>query len=133
YKTETSNKNIYLYKKVNLSKNEFSNGELNARIINRYNPPIASPDESKNETFDLDINKKWVNDSKNDRPKSLNFKLLANGEETGKSLTITESENWKGSFKNLPKCDKNNKEILYSVKEEIPFGYTVKYDYNMDT
>lgn len=50
YKTETSNKNIYLYKKVNLSKNEFS-----------------------------------------------------------------------------------NKEILYSVKEEIPFGYTVKYDYNMDT
>lgn len=133
YKTETSNKNIYLYKKVNLSKNEFSNGELNARIINRYNPPIASPDESKNETFDLDINKKWVNDSKNDRPKSLNFKLLANGEETGKSLTITESENWKGSFKNLPKYDKNNKEILYSVKEEIPFGYTVKYDYNMDT
>lgn len=78
------------------------------------------------ELFDIPVTKVWneyMSDSSK-RPTSITIKLLANGEDTGRSLTLTEGVSWKGIFKNLPKCDADGKEIDYTIEEgEVEFYY----------
>lgn len=75
----------------------------------------------------IDVEKKWSGDAKADRPDSVTIKLLADGKETDKSLKLTAENDWKGTFKNLPKYSTANgekSEIVYTVVEvEVP-GYT---------
>lgn len=132
YKTNSSSGNIYLYRKVNLSKNTLSQNSVVAKIVNRYEPPTVEPGGNVEETISLEVNKKWKNDNEKDRPQYLKLNLLANGKDTGKTLTLTAKDNWSGVFADLSKYDENKKEISYSVKEDVPNGYTVKYDYNFD-
>ena len=50
--------------------------------------------------------------------------LLADGKDTGKSVTLDKASRWKGEFKNLPKYDdKDGHEIAYTVKENKIEGY----------
>lgn len=70
------------------------------------------------------VNKVW-DDNENSagkRPDSVTIKLLANGDDTQKSLVLNESNNWRGSFTNLaPKSD-GGKDIVYTVKEDtVPY------------
>ncbi len=50
--------------------------------------------------------------------------LLADGTDTGKTLTLDETGNWKGSFDGLRKYKADGTEIVYTVKEDDVANYT---------
>ncbi|HEM6034980.1 TPA: Cna B-type domain-containing protein, partial [Streptococcus suis] len=59
-------------------------------ITNSYTPGSTS----------VQVTKAWEdkNDQDGKRPESVTIKLLADGEETGKTLTLTKADNWTGTF-----------------------------------
>ena len=57
------------------------------------------------------------------RPQSVLVHLLADGQDTGISVTVDEVMGWKYSFENLPRF-KDGKEIVYSVREGEVEGYS---------
>src|SRR5699024_7517321 len=59
--------------------------------------------------------KTWLDDGTDKRPESITVKLLANGEETDKSIDVTSEDDWKYAFTDLDKFDDKGKEIAYSV------------------
>ena len=61
------------------------------------------------------------------RPESVTIHLYADNVDTGKKTTISEATNWEYSFSNLKLTDENGKTITYTIKEDVPAGYTVKY------
>lgn len=77
---------------------------------------------------DITGTKTWVdnNDQDGTRPDEITVHLYADGEDTGKSTTLSEATNWEYSFKNLPQY-KNGSVIDYTIVEEVPEGYTVDY------
>ena len=73
------------------------------------------------------VKKVW-NDSNNQdgkRPSSITVKLLADGQDTGETLTLNEANGWAGSFTNLD-ADKGGTPIQYTVVEVTVAGYTSK-------
>ena len=72
------------------------------------------------EKVNVPVKKEWVG-SKAD---SVTVHLLADGVDTGKTLTLDEVGNWKGSFDNLRKYKADGTEIVYTVKEDEVSGYT---------
>ena len=75
----------------------------------------------------VDVEKRWSGDVEADRPGSVTINLLADGQQTDKSLELTAENGWKGTFTDLPKyvtVDGEKTEIVYTVVEvEVP-GYT---------
>ncbi|UJD01942.1 Cna B-type domain-containing protein [Streptococcus oralis] len=70
------------------------------------------------------VKKVW-NDSDNQdgkRPESITVKLLADGQDTGKTLELNKDNNWSGSFTDLD-VNKAGKAIVYSVVEVTVTGY----------
>lgn len=68
----------------------------------------------------LTVEKKWNGESAN----QVEIKLLADGT-TKEKVTLTEADQWKHSFENLPKFDANDgHEIVYTVEETALSGYT---------
>ena len=57
------------------------------------------------------------------RPQTVLVHLLADGQDTGISVTVDEAMGWKYSFENLPRF-KDGKEIIYSVREDEVEGYS---------
>ena len=51
------------------------------------------------------------------RPKNIKVRLFADGKDTGKVLTLSVINNWKGSFTELPKYTKDRKLIKYTIRE----------------
>lgn len=91
-------------------------------ITNTHTPEITSVEGEK--TWDDAGNQ----DGK--RPESITVNLLANGTKK-ESKTVTAGDNWKYSFKDLPKYE-NGKEITYTVTENAVTGYSTKIDgYNI--
>lgn len=74
--------------------------------------------------------KTWLDDGPDERPDAITVKLLANGEETGKSIEVTAEDNWKYAFTDLDKFDNKGKEIAYSVDEKDVKGYEKSFDGN---
>lgn len=70
----------------------------------------------------IQVTKAWEdkNDQDGVRPNSVTIKLLADGKETGKTLTLTKANKWTGTFTDLDEY-KAGKKIKYTVKEE-PVG-----------
>lgn len=68
----------------------------------------------------ISVEKVWEdgNDEAKKRPDFVTVKLLANGEDTTKYLTLRAEDDWKGAFRDLP-FSENDKMIRYTV-EEIP-------------
>ncbi|WP_033600006.1 Cna B-type domain-containing protein, partial [Enterococcus faecalis] len=57
-------------------------------------------------------------------PESVSFHLLRNGVEVeGKTVELSESNNWTGSFKGLDYYDADGNKYIYSVKEDKVPGY----------
>ncbi len=75
---------------------------------------------------DYQVTKTWDDDSDRDglRPASLTVRLYANGKDTGKTIELTEENGWKEAFEHIPYTDENGSVIRYSVREELPEGYT---------
>ena len=74
---------------------------------------------------EVSVKKVWKDADNQDgkRPSSITVKLLADGQETGKTLELNATNNWAGSFTNLD-TDKGGASIKYTVVEEPVTGYT---------
>ena len=77
--------------------------------------------------------KVWKFDHEEDRPQSVNIRLMRKGENdsvpvyTGTYQTVTVQENWEYEFTDLFKYDENGHEYVYSVDEEPVTGYYPTY------
>ena len=74
------------------------------------------------EKVDVPVKKEWVG-SKAD---SVTVHLLADGIDTGKTTTLSDSNSWTDTFSGLDKYKADGTEIVYSVKEDEVSGYTSK-------
>ena len=75
---------------------------------------------TNNEKINVPVEKKWIGKE----AYLVKVNLLADGKDTGKSVTLDKASRWKGEFKNLPKYDdKDGHEIAYTVKENKIEGY----------
>ena len=83
-------------------------------ITNTYTPEQTS----------VTVNKAWADNNDQDgiRPESVTVKLLANGEDTAKTLVLSDGNNWTGTFTGLDKYQ-NGKAIDYTVEETEVSGY----------
>ena len=114
----TANADNALELKTTVDKTEIKDNKLTAADVmftNDYEKP----------TVDVSVTKVWTDADDKDgiRPDSVTINLLADGEETGASVTLNEDNGWKGSFINLPKYA-DNKEIEYTISEVAVEGYT---------
>ena len=77
------------------------------------------------ETIEIPVEKIWEDADNQDgiRPESITVKLLAGGNDTGKTLVLNVDNDWKGNFTNLDKFA-DGEEIVYSIEEVEVEGYT---------
>lgn len=75
----------------------------------------------------VSVKKAWDDKDNQDgkRPSSVTVKLLADGQDTGKTLELNAANGWTGSFTNLD-ADKGGTPIQYTVVEVTVDGYTSK-------
>jgi len=87
------------------------------------------------EEVEIVVEKEWVDNGPKSRPESITIHLLTVTEDedgneietdTGKSLKLDSTGEWKGSFTKLPKFD-NGEKINYKVSEDEVEGYEVSY------
>ena len=80
------------------------------------NTPLASDNETA-----VAVTKEWVipegYDSKLYQEFAVTVRLLANGVDTGRSITLNLKNNWQGAFQGLPYKDTNGNVIQYTVDE----------------
>lgn len=81
-------------------------------------------------TKDINVTKEWNHGASEGKrmPSSVTIKLLADGTDTGKSLTLTQTDNWQGSFKNVPIYSSEGVEIDYSITENTISYYNAKIE-----
>lgn len=86
--------------------------ELDVSADNSYQIPNAL------ETVTISGMKTWSDNNNQDgkRPESITIRLLKNGQEID-SKEVSESDDWKWSFKDLPKYD-GGEEITYTITED---------------
>ena len=84
-------------------------------VINTHTP----------EELSVTVTKAWSDNDDQDgiRPKDITVELMANGENTGKTLILSSGNDWTGSFTGLPKFA-DGEEIVYTVNEISVEGYT---------
>ena len=87
---------------------EYSTEYSGYDITNSYTPGQTS----------VTVEKRWEDDHDRDgkRPESIQVRLLANGVDTGKTLTLDETNRWEGTFSPLDEY-KNGQPIVYTVEE----------------
>lgn len=74
----------------------------------------------------FDVKKNWVDDNNRDgiRPENITVHLYADGSDTGKILTLNESNNWEGAFEHIPYANPDGTKIHYTVVEDSIDQYT---------
>lgn len=86
-----------------------------------------TPSEGPRQTYtNLIVRKIWVDEDDADglRPSSVTVALYQNGVATGRTVTLSETNNWTASFTNLPV---RNGSLAYSyivVEVDVPDGYS---------
>ena len=85
----------------------------------------------KQETLEISGIKTWEDDNNKWelRPESIIVNVLANGEKID-SKTVTANDNWEYKFVNLPKTDKDGKEVVYTISEDTVKGYKANIEGN---
>ena len=68
---------------------------------------------------DAPVEKKWVGPA----AEKATVRLLAGGQDSGKSVELSEGNGWKDAFRGLPKYDASGAEIEYTVAEDEVDGY----------
>ncbi len=95
---------------------EWTYGETNELTITNEIEPI-----------EITVTKEWSDSDDQDgkRPDSITVELYKNGEATGQTITLSESNSWTGSFTDLDEYTDGTKNS-YTVEEttELPEGYT---------
>ncbi len=69
--------------------------------------------------IEIEVEKAWVDGEDQDglRPASVTIVLVIDGTDSDKTLTLSESNQWKDSFTELPKYRNKGTEIVYTIKE----------------
>ena len=65
------------------------------------------------ETTSVKVNKKWIGP----KTDSVTIKLLADGQDTNKTLELNEANQWQGSFDGLKKYNSDGSEVKYTIDE----------------
>ncbi len=79
------------------------------------------------------VQKVWddANNADRIRSSSVTVQLYANGEPTGKTLTLSDANSWAAAFADLDAYDKDGNLIEYTINEEgIPAGYAASIAVN---
>ena len=71
-------------------------------------------------TVNVPVEKKWVGPA----AEKATVRLLAGGQDAGKSVELNDANGWKASFEGLPKYDASGAEIAYTVAEDEVAGYS---------
>ena len=102
-------------------------------VVNIDVHEISTP-EGPGGTVTVTGNKIWYNDSQDllKRPATVHVVLLADGQETPYRAAVSEATDWKYSFTNLPRFNKEGKEIEYTVKEVQMSASGALAGYRMD-
>ncbi|WP_213422548.1 Cna B-type domain-containing protein [Bhargavaea massiliensis] len=87
-------------------------------VTNTYNPAQLT----------IKVNKAWIGPEGG----PVTIKLIANGADTGKTLTLDPQNNWTGSFSVNKLHDKTGEPITYTVKEVPVPGYTTQLSGSVD-
>ena len=81
------------------------------------------------EVVDVSVVKQWADGDTVDHSRdSVTVHLYANGEPTGKELTLNAANGWTGTFADLPVRDAKGNEIQYTVVEDVLEGYEPSYN-----
>ena len=108
----------------NVKVKPFENGETEKEIANQASIGNKVVDKADKKYIEKEISKVWENDNETLR-NDIIVEIYANNVKTNKTLTLQAEEQWKDTFKNLPKYDSAGKEIVYTIKEvNVPEGYT---------
>lgn len=79
------------------------------------------------------VKKEWRDAGfENERPEYVKIQLLADGQAYGTPITLNNDSGWVYEWPDLPKVDKNAKEIEYTVQEVEMAGKTIGIDYIPD-
>ena len=129
----TSAKNTYSVKEIDATGNPIDEGgniSLNGKVYTVHYDGNTITNTLVNPKINLSGIKLWedADDQDGKRPKEVTIHLYANGKLTDKSVKATEESEWKYSFNDLETFDKNGDVIEYSVKEDLPEGYTDRVD-----
>lgn len=103
---------------------------LSEDLVNEYTSSVSGMDVTNSYTpgkTQLNVYLGWLDDGDRDnaRPDSVTLHLLADGKDTGKTLTLNEADSWAGSFTGLDKM-KAGKEIKYTVSEDAVDKYSTR-------
>jgi hypothetical protein len=109
-----------------LGSNYEKHGDYKITITKEEPPEPLSFTDMAEGYVDLHVDKTWESESGDETHDPIKVTLVANSVDT-KELTLSEDNNWGGTFANLPLYDDEGKEISYSVKEEDVLGYDVTY------
>lgn len=110
---------IIVKETYDVSLTDLNNSDVTIEIQNKKNPKISVSGE-----------KIWNDENNQDgiRPNEVTIHLFVNGVDSGKTAKATKDSNWKYTFENLDTYDSNGKVIDYTVKEDVPEGYTSKVE-----
>ena len=113
----TSTSAGWLYAKTVMS----GSGEWH-QIWQSFNQDYPKPDNPTptTKTISVKVDKVWVGPA----GQSVTVHLYANGQDTGKTLTLDAGKGWSGTFDNLPEKDNQGKKISYTITEDPVEGYT---------
>lgn len=81
------------------------------------------------DTTNATVTKQWIDQNNQDgkRPAFIKVQLYADGEKYGDEVSVEASSHWTYTWSKLP-AKKKGKVISYTVKEQVPAGYSVTYD-----
>ena len=82
--------------------------------------------EVKKKSTSFSVEKRWVLDPAlaTNKPEKVTVSVLKNGvKDDNLTVELSQANDWKASFSNLPKEDANGREIVYTVSEEELAGF----------
>ncbi len=127
---------LYLFQKIERD-DDLPNYITAANLCNTYSAPDTpgSITTLESGSLTLNVSKTWDDDedSADKRPDSVTVRILADGEDTGKSVTLTAANNWQTKVTGLDIYRSDGKtRINYTLQENddsLPEGYTSTVSY----
>lgn len=81
-----------------------------------------------NGLVDVNVTKQWYDGNDRDglRPTSVTVKLFCDGNDTGRTLTLSAANNWNGVFRELREYNNGQKHVYTVAEDPVPNGYASK-------
>ncbi len=122
------NMDILVHEEGDSDGESFEEGEIKDDgkiVVTMFNVTNTHIDEQKKTSFK--VKKTWSDGAINHISDSITVKLFADGKDTGRTLTLSQSNNWETSFEGLLYEDDEGNKISYTVEEVEFSGYWPEY------